>query len=288
MVHTISNSEIEVAVKAFGAEWCSLKHLASDREYVWQAGAEWPKHAPWLFPIVGTLKDNKYTYNGREYTLPRHGFAREKNFNLVEQTENHLLFRLTDDEVTHGVFPFSFVLEIGYTLKGSKVEVSCCVINPSEETLWFSLGGHPAFRVPLFEGEHYESYFLQFDQPLTANRWPLENGLIASKSIPCLENATELALSKELFKDDALVFKKFSARSVALRSQFHNHGFEFRLNDCPYLGLWAAKGADFICIEPWYGIADGVNAKGELTKKEGINKLEPGAEFRYSFEVNVF
>ena len=285
---TLQNEKISIKVKPFGAELCSIFHKENQLEYMWQAGSEWPKHSPILFPIVGQLKDNFFVHEDKHFALPRHGFAREKNFSLIEQGPNRLVFRLSNDDDTIKYYPFHFNLEVEYALQENNVIVTYIVENTHHENMFFSIGAHPAFKVPLYENENYNDYKILFDVDVVADNWPLELGLIKESPKQFLINKNELLLTKEMFMDDALVFKKFGASSLTLQSKNHSRGLRFELNQAPYLGLWAAKNADFICIEPWHGIADSVNSNGQLNKKEGIIKLLPKDEFKYSYSINVF
>ena len=285
---TLQNDQIQIKVKPLGAELCSIFHKSNQLEYMWQAGSDWPKHSPLLFPIVGQLKDNYFKYKGQKFVLPRHGFAREKNFSLIEQGPNRLVFKLTQDEETLKVYPFHFNLEVEYALRDDTVVITYVVENTNAENLYFSIGAHPAFKVPLLENENYTDYKLVFENEVTAATWPLDNGLVMENSKSILEKKNELHLTKELFAKDALVFKNFESKSIQIKNKNHSHGLKFNLNDAPYLGLWAAKNADFICIEPWYGIADSVNANQEIISKEGIIALAPNDEFTYTYSIQVF
>ena len=285
---TLQNDQIQIKVKPLGAELCSIFHKSNQLEYMWQASSDWPKYSPLLFPIVGQLKDNYFKYKGQKFVLPRHGFAREKNFSLIEQGPNRLVFKLTQDEETLKVYPFHFNLEVEYALRDDTVVITYVVENTNAENLYFSIGAHPAFKVPLLENENYTDYKLVFENEVTAATWPLDNGLVMENSKSILEKKNELHLTKELFAKDALVFKNFESKSIQIRSNNHSNGLKFNLNDAPYLGLWAAKNADFICIEPWYGIADSVNANQEIISKEGIIALAPNDEFTYTYSIQVF
>lgn len=284
----IETGKIKIAVNPLGAELCSIYHKENQLEYIWQAGKEWPKHSPVLFPIVGSLKNDLYYHNGNAYSLSRHGFAREKKFSLKKQASHQLIFQLKDDEDSIKVYPFHFILEIIYTLINDTLQVTYSVYNTGEDMMYFSIGAHPAFNVPLISEKIYEDYILEFDNPLTEEIWHLENTLIAEYSKPFLQNTLSLKLTKSLFKENALVFKGFNSSSIKLTDTSHQHGLYFNLNGCPYLGLWAAKNANFICIEPWYGIADSVNTNQELKDKEGIQSLSKGKEFRCSWSVELF
>jgi galactose mutarotase-like enzyme len=155
--------------------------------------------------------------------------------------------------------------------------------------MYFSVGGHPAFKVPLVYGTTYTDYYLEFNNDKSLPRWPISAaGLIENKSLPVLSGTSILPLTKELFFKDALVFKHPASSVVSLRSAKTNHGLDFNISAFPYLGIWAAKNADFVCIEPWCGIADSVDADQQLIHKEGINKLNAGEIFERSWNAAFF
>lgn len=251
--------------------------------------AYWAKKSPVLFPIVGGLKKNTYTYKGKDYELGRHGFARDNNFELVAETDSSLTFSLKSDEKTKAAYPFNFVFSVKYSLQENKLQVAFIVENTGSENLLFSVGAHPAFAVPLVEGTEYEDYYLQFNKTENAGRWPLSSeGLIETTPTPLLENKNRLSLKKELFYKDALVFKHLKSDAISIISDKTPRGIKVEFTGFPYMGLWAAKDADFVCIEPWCGIADSVNASGNLEEKEGINDLEPKGRFEVGYGVEVF
>ena len=155
--------------------------------------------------------------------------------------------------------------------------------------MFFSVGGHPAFRLPLVDGTGYEDYYLEFNEEETKPRWPIsKDGLIEKKSVPLLRSTDRLPLSKSLFAKDALVLKFPTSSIVSLKSEKTEHGLDFNFSGFPYLGLWAAPGADFLCIEPWCGIADSVDTDQQLISKEGINKLPAAAVFEKSWLLSLF
>ncbi|MDF2384115.1 aldose 1-epimerase family protein [Nostoc ellipsosporum NOK] len=283
---TIGNERLTVKINPQGAELTSLVNNNNGQEYMWGAGPAWPKRSPILFPIVGTLKENCYYFKGTRYELGRHGFARDRRFEVEEQTENEVVFLLKSDEESLAVYPFEFNLRVRYTVQNDTLSVSYEVLNTGEEEMYFSVGGHPAFSVPLKEDEEYDDYYLQFEKAETVGRWPISaDGLIEEFTMPLLEDSRELPLNKELFARDAIVLKELQSQSVKLLSRQSAAGFTFNFSGFPYLGIWAAKGADFVCIEPWCGIADNVNADQQLPHKEGINSLFPGDVFRRTWTV---
>lgn len=286
---TLQNAHLQVRIKPKGAELVSLILLESQQEFMWEGNPDfWGKHSPVLFPIVGGLKNNSYHYRDQNYQLPRHGFARDKTFEVVEQESDSATFSLSNDESTLAVYPFEFLFKIKYQLRDNRLEVSYLVENPSEDSLWFSVGGHPAFKVPLTEGTQYNDYILTFNQKEDWARWPLSaEGLIEQSPVALLNNTTDLPLSKPLFYEDALVFKGFRSDSVLLHSPQSPHSLRFDFTGFPYLGIWAAKNANFVCIEPWCGIADSVAHNQDLTQKEGIIELPAKAHFERTWAVTL-
>ncbi len=289
-MHSIFNDTISIKVSEKGAELQSLYHQQNNAEYLWSGDpAFWAKKSPVLFPIVGGLKNNRYRYKGKDYQLSRHGFARENNFELAEETNNSLTFSLKSNELTKTSYPFDFAFSIKYALHENKLQITFIVENTGSENLLFSVGAHPAFAVPLVKGTQYEDYYLQFSQSEDTARWPLSaEGLIETTAIPLLKNENRLPLQKELFYKDALVFKHVKSGAISVLSDKTPHGIKVSFSNFPYMGIWAAKDADFVCIEPWCGIADSVNASGNLEEKEGIHILAPEGRFEIGYEIEAF
>ena len=285
--YTIQNDHLSIAVQAKGAELVSLYNKKEKLEYMWSGDpAFWGKYSPVLFPIIGELKNNTYYYNNKAYQLSRHGFARDMDFAVVEQTTSSIGFSLLSNTDTLQKFPFEFAFDIIYLLQQDRLTVTYRVKNTGKDDMYFSVGGHPAFKVPIVEGTGYDDYYLEFNKTENAGRWPISAaGLIETDAEPFLSNTNKLPLRKELFYRDAIVFKNLRSDTVRLRSSKHDKGIEFDFSGFPYLGIWAAKDAGFVCIEPWCGIADPVNSSQQLTEKEGINRLAPGSVFERSWGV---
>ena len=286
----IGNEYIRVQVSAQGAELQSIVRKDNQLEYLWSGDpAFWGKKSPVLFPIVGGLKDNQYRHKGKTYQLGRHGFARDMAFNVSEQTPTSITFSLSDDDSTMAKYPFPFNLTIRYAIQNATLSVRYTVQNTGDEPMYFSIGAHPAFKVPLAGHTSFDDYSLHFSKPETAGVWPLsEAGLIQTAPLPYLGNTTELPLEKQLFYKDALVFKHLASDAISIRSGKTPHGLEVSFPGFPYMGIWSAKDADFVCIEPWCGIADHVNASGELREKEGIHELAPEEIFKREWSAIFF
>ena len=288
--YTLATPECRATFSAQGAELTSLIGTASGLEYLWSGDpAVWGRHAPVLFPVVGRLPADTYYYQGREYRLSQHGFARDQEFAVVRQSATELVFRLPADEHTLASFPFAFELTITYTLRGSQLAVRWDVRNPApDQPLLFSIGAHPAVRCPLLPGEVFEDYYFEFDHPVALKRHLLAGGLLTGQTAPVPTTGRELPLSYELFADDALVFKHYDFTRITLRSRKSARFVRFRFDGFPYLGLWTkGPGANFVCVEPWHGVASPAAPPGELADKEGILTLAPGQVFsaEYSMEI---
>lgn len=286
---SIRNDHLRVDISAHGAELQSIYNKQTELEYLWNGALQWPKRSPVLFPIIGELKGKTYNYKGQSYQLSRHGFARDMMFSITAHSDTSVTFSLRDTIETLNVYPFPFLLSIQYTLDANRLYVVYNVQNTGNENMYFSVGGHPAFKIPLTKDTVFEDYYLAFSQVENAGRYPLsEDGLVEAQPVNFLSNAEKLPLKRSLFYEDALVFKQLQSASITLTSDKTTNGFTFYLEEFPYLGIWNKKDADFICIEPWCGIADTVSASGELTEKEGINTLQPNEIFEKQWSVEVF
>jgi galactose mutarotase-like enzyme len=286
----LENDHLKIWIKPKGAELKSLVNKSTGIDHIWNADPTyWAKSSPILFPIVGGLKDDTYFFEGNSYALSRHGFARENMFEVESKSSSQVTFVLNSSFDTLKVYPFHFQLKVSYTINENELKVSYEVINTGKSDMYFSLGAHPAFAVPFESEEGYNNYFLDFENDIALNIWPLTiEGLIESQPVSRgLEDKT-LALSKELFENDALVLKDLKSECITLKSKMSPHGLKFNFKDFPYFGIWAAKNANFVCLEPWCGIADSESHNQELAEKEGINKLETDGLFERTWSVEVF
>jgi galactose mutarotase-like enzyme len=289
-MYTIETDSLKVVIDPKGAELKSILHKHHHLEYMWSGDpAYWGKTSPVLFPIVGQLKDNTYLYKGKKYHLPRHGFARDKTFTVSPQDKQSISFTLQSDESTRAIYPFTFRFSIIYSVEGEDLTVRYVVENEGDETMLFSVGGHPAFRLPLVAGTDYDDYKLVFETAENTGRWPIsKEGLIEQHPQPLFLHTRELPLTKDLFQKDAVVFKHLASQAVTIRSGKTPHGLTFYFPNFPYLGLWAAPGADFLCIEPWCGIADSVNTNQQLESKEGIIPLAAHGNFEAEWRAQFY
>ncbi|MCG3670756.1 aldose 1-epimerase family protein [Aliarcobacter butzleri] len=282
MNYEIKNSFIKAQVKSFGAELNSLKKCDENFEYIWQANSKyWARHSPVLFPIVGRLKEDSYFYKNKKYSLSQHGFARDKEFEIVQNEADFIEFRLKSDEKSLEFYPFFFELDIGYKLDKNNLIVSYKVKNKSDEKMYFSIGAHPAFNTQVGD-------FLEFENIKTTKRYFLdEKGLIYKNQDLNLENS-KLYLDKDLFKDDALVFNDSNIKQITLKNIENKSRVKVKFDNFPYLGIWSKPNdAPFVCIEPWFGVADEQNSNQKIEDKKGILSLEKEEEFFCFYTIEV-
>lgn len=284
----LENEFFKAAIHPFGAELHSLFSKKLNIELIWQAGVEWPKHSPVLFPVVGGLKNDVIHHDDFTLHLKRHGFAREMNFKIQEVTDKKAVFILEESEATLKLYPFKFLFSIEYLLEDDALQVNISVKNTGNKKLYCSYGAHPAFRVPLYDEEAFEDYQLSFNP--SNDEWlrnPLKNNLIADNPVTMSTPNGQFALSHELFAEDAIVLKKPGFNSVSLEHKSKGYGIKMQCESWPYFGIWSAKNADFVCLEPWQGIADTETSTGELREKEGILLLEAGRIHSTSYIIEL-
>ena len=291
MRHTIDNGRLSITVDQTGAELTNLIDLGTGREYMWQADpAVWGSSAPVLFPVIGTLKNGETEIDEEKYRIPKHGIVRHnKNLELFSQSDDRLTFRLCWSKETMKVYPYKFDFRITYRLRNEHVIVYHEVENVDDKPIFFNLGGHPAFRVPVYDHEQYSDYVLRFEHDETADRYSvLDDGTISAATRPVpWKNGNLLPLTHDLFADDALVFKDLNSRSVILESTVNGPVLKVDYAGWTHLGIWAKPNGDFVCIEPWIGLADTAGTSGKFKDKEGIVELAPGQTYEMSFDVKV-
>ena len=290
MIYTLENENIRVVASSNGGELNSIKKINDETEYLWNGDEKyWKYHAPVLFPIVGKVNGGKYKVDGIEYELPQHGLARTREFKLIEKSESRIVFELRYDEETLKVYPFKFILRIGYTLMEYGVETSYEVINNDNKDIYFSIGGHPAYMCPINQGESFEDYYFEFDKVEKSSKILLSsNGLFTKNTELIMNNDKELPLNIEMFKDDAIIFNDLKSNKISLKSRKSDKSITMDFSGFPYLGLWTKPtGAPFVCIEPWFGHADYEDFNGDFKDKEGINKLAVGERFKAAYLVTI-
>lgn len=289
-MYTLENEKVKITVSKQGAELHNITSKVDGTEYLWNRNKRyWGYSAPVLFPIVGKVKNGTYKVDDKEYNLPQHGLARLKEFEMIEKTNNKIIFELVDSEETLKVYPYKFSLKIAYTLVENGVVTEYIVENTDNKTIYFSIGAHPAFMCPMVSGEIIDDYYFEFNEKENCDIMPIsEEGYIKRERKQYLVNNNIIPLNFDVFKGDALVFDSLKSNKISLKSVNHDKVLTMDFTGFPYMGLWTkATGAPFVCIEPWYGHADFEDFDGELKDKAGIEKLQIGQKFNSSYTVTI-
>ena len=284
--HTLHADGITVTILAHGAELCSLKN-ADGLELLWQAGPQWPRHAPLLFPIVGRLKNDELRHRGSTYPMTQHGFARDQRFEWGERTPTSCSLVLSDSAATRARYPFAFRLAATYVVRAGDLDVTLEIKNTGGEILPASIGGHPAFNWPLLPGMDKENHTLTFsdDEPEPIRR--LKDGLLRAKPEPTPIQGKTLALSERLFDDDAIILDRPLSHSVRYAAD-NGPSLEVSWQGFRELGIWSKPGgAPFLCIEPWRGFASPVDFDGEFSDKPGVMQIVPGATETLKYRIAI-
>ncbi|PHA03540.1 LACX protein [Bacillus pseudomycoides] len=289
MTATIQNEKVIISISEKGAEMQSIRLKEDDTEYMWQGDSKyWGRRAPILFPIVGRLVDNTYFVDEKPYSLTQHGFARDLTFTIKEQSESKITYVVTSNKETLQNYPFAFELLVSYELHETSVYVTYEVINLNTKDMYFSIGGHPGFNCPLLPNESFTDYYLSFSAPEHLETSVLEGPFLSKNKLIVAEKTTELPLTYDLFKNDALIFENMNKNEIAIRSHKHNKFIKVAFEKFPFVGVWTpGNDAPFLCIEPWYGIADEVEPAKDFKEKKGIQMLKANETFTCYYSITI-
>ncbi len=284
---TIRSTGLSAAIDPQGAQLSALRD-ADGRDLQWGGDpAIWAGRAPVLFPIVGMLAGGQYRIAGHRYSLPRHGFARNRRFAVAQSGPTGVTFRLSADAQTLAVYPFEFELDVNFAVEGATLAVTSWIRNRSSSDMPASLGYHPAFAWPLPYGENRAAHFIEFETDEPAPLRCLDgNGLLTPQRLPTPVQHRRLTLRDELFVADALIFDQVASRTVTYGSEVGPR-IAVSFPGVPYLGIWTKPGANFICIEPWHGIADPQGFSGEFKDKPGGLLVPPGGAATVGMSITV-
>ncbi len=279
---TIKNEFLTASFNTLGAELRSL--IMNGREYIWQADPSvWPNSCPMMFPICGGLKDDEYEFEGKSYTLTKHGFAKLLEFEVEEQKEDSLTFLLKSSDTTRKAYPFEFELRVIYTLLGKSLAIRNEVKNLENKTMYFSIGSHEGYSIP----EGVDNYELVFPQNEKLYSFAL-NGNLLSGDKALLMDGNLLPLKKEFFSVDAQVFPEIKSRSVILKKKGGAPLLRVVFDGFFNLMLWQKYNAPYICIEPWNGVPDRTWSKKKLVEKDGIQTVAGGETYIRTHSIELF
>lgn len=278
----LKNNQLTVKVDEVGAEIRSI--VCGDTEFMWSGDpAIWSGTAPIMFPICGGLKDDKYTFEGKEYTLTKHGFAKKSLFKVENACETKAVFLLKADQETKKSFPFDFEFRVVFELEENTLKVNYVVDNKGNNTMYFNVGAHEAYVTP----EGIEDYDVVFDKEVTMNAHNLYGNFLAENTYPIIKDSKVLPLYDKYFVVDALPFTEVSAQAATLRNRKTGRAVRVEFPGFNNLLLWHKHGAGYMCVEPWNGIPDMPGSSYDITEKKGITSLDAGKTFEISHSITV-
>ena len=284
----LENERLCVEISAEGAELTRIYDKKRGYELLWEADpAYWVRHSPILFPNVGKTYRNTVRISGTQYPTSQHGFARDNEFRCVNAKETQASFLFISNDETKEVYPYDFELAVTYTLEKKSIHVKWEVKNAGEETMHFTIGGHPAFRFAA-EGEGKGDYVLRFPGKDALNYIliDMEEASADPSKVYKLQLSGECCpLSEEMFENDALIFDGGQIEEVWLCRKDGSPYVGMKCGGFPNFGIWSVKNAPFVCLEPWMGRCDDVGFVGDISEKPNINKVAPGEVFEQSYTI---
>lgn len=287
----LENEILSVAISSQGGALRSVRSKENGIEYLWQGDRTyWGGQAPNLFPFVGRLYQEQYTYNGTAYPMKCHGFLSKMSMMSEQYSQEHCVFTLTDTPQTFSIYPFHFSLLLSYHLSGRQLKIAFQVQNLGDNTLFYGMGGHPGFFVPLEDGLRFEDYSIHFPEKCQVQMVEFSPGVLTLGKKPYpLKNDSELPLTHDLFQQDALVFTD-CPHQVTLASSKGNHGVTVRFPDMPYIGLWQIreKNAPYLCIEPWSACPGRDGVIEDIAHMADMAAVAPGQAATNSWSIEIF
>ncbi len=287
--YQLKNKEIIVEIARKGAELKSLK-TRNDIEYIWNANPKyWNFSAPFLFPIVGTLKDKKTIIDNKEYFIKQHGLLRHQEFSVLKHTDDYILLENEFSNETLSIYPFKYQAIVEYKLMDKVLTTTIKIINCDNRPILFNLGGHPGFSCPIYQGEKFSDYKLYFSDPETFSSPRVTNEATLDFSISVLQfkDLRVLPLDKKMFSIDTIIIPKVKSKSVSLLNP-NKKGLKFSFENFKTLAIWTpVNEAPFICLEPWIGYNDHHDSDNDFSKKDDLIVLAVGEEFSASYQMEI-
>ena len=286
MEYTIKNEHLTAVINSHGAELIKLIDSDGVNRMHTPSNETWNRVSPILFPQISRTPNSIYSVNGQIYKMTTHGFIRDNELEIVNHLDTEVTFKFVHNDKTKEMYPYDFIFYVTYKLIRSKLEVSFKVENISSEKMFYMLGGHPGFKVPLYDDEKYTDYSLVFEEKETAKKMCVVDGFLANKYEDCLIDTSIINLNHNLFIDDALVFKGLKSKFVDIVSKNHNKKIRFYYSDFEILAIWSKVKEDvnLLCLEPWNGIQKEFVLEHE---KMGVLELEPNEFSSYQYIIEV-
>ena len=287
----LSNQYLTVNLHPKGAEIISIVGNQDHINYMWKRDAcQWANSAPILFPIVGAIKNDTCRIDGKEYHMTQHGFARHNEFEIKNQSQTEVTFTLVSNDEIIKQYPFLFELNVTYKLVENTLTCFINVKNKDHQTIYFQVGGHPAFACTFMENESSNDYYVEFSEYETRNQKVIDVAKrgMSHVQLPFFDHEKRFFVRQQLFNNDAIVIKDFKSENISIKSLNHQKSIVFHMQGFDHVGLWTAKHVGgLLAIEPWVGHADYVDFDGEFKEKESCVALDTDKEFNVQFAVEI-
>lgn len=287
----LSNQYLTVNLHPKGAEIISIVGNQDHINYMWKRDAcQWANSAPILFPIVGAIKNDTCRIDGKEYHMTQHGFARHNEFEIKNQSQTEVTFTLVSNDEIIKQYPFLFELNVTYKLVENTLTCFINVKNKDHQTIYFQIGGHPAFACPFMENESSNDYYVEFAEYETRNQKVIDVAKrgMSHVQLPFFDHEKRFFVRQQLFNNDAIVIKDFKSENISIKSLNHQKSIVFHMQGFDHVGLWTAKHVGgLLAIEPWIGHADYVDFDGEFKEKESCVALDTDKKFNVQFAVEI-
>lgn len=287
-MYILENENLIIESKSSGAELTRIYSKKYNKEILWNGDEKyWGRQSPILFPIVGRLKENKTLIEDKIYNINQHGFARDMDFDLIDIDKKSITYKLASDEKSREIYPYNFNLFISYMIIDEKVKITWKVENIDSQEIYFSIGGHPAFNIS--SSESLDDYYIEFKCRKNVNKINLEGPYY--REIEKIDSLSRLDLNSGMFENDAIIYTNID--EISLKSRKEEFYINVNIKDFPLVGIWTPyykdtnSTAPFICIEPWYGLADSVDSNKVYKNKKYINKLNIGESFEVSYDIEI-
>ncbi len=281
MLYLLQNDRFTATVASKGAQLCSLNEKSSGKAYLWYGDSKvWYEHSPLLFPVVGRLMNDQYSYKGKTYKMPKHGFVKNEEFAVKEQSETSITLLFTDWEKHFADYPFRYEVEVTHTLTDTGVTSSHTVRNLDEEPMFFSFGAHP--------GINRNGGYLEFEKEETLNARVFDReSYIDDRTVPFLDGGKVFDLPKDIFAHGPFILENYKSSYVDVHTGIDDGIVRVSYPGVPVLGLWAMNNAPYVCVEPWYGIDDDHHQTGNINEKKEIVSLNGKDTFNFSIAIDI-
>ena len=286
MEYIIENDYLKATINSFGAELVKLVDKDGINRMHVANSKTWNRVSPILFPQISRTKDYVYVAKSKQYQMPQHGLFRDEQFSPISQKKDEIVFLYEDNERSLEHYPYHFSFYVTYRLVNNRLDVICKTINKDDSDMYYMVGGHPGFKVPLYDDETYEDYYIEFEQNETVSAMQVVDGYLANVYKPYLNNEKIISLRHDLFIPDAIVLKNLKSTYADLKSKKHDKAMRFYFKDYEILAFWSLndKEANYVCFEPWNGIQKDFVPEHE---KMGVLKLKGKESSSYTYSIEI-